>query len=292
MYESNIDLESVRAIDTHVHIEVDDCGHAALPSELGAAADAYFKRSGPPPTLDSIADYYRHLSMAAVVFTVDARTAMKTMPNSSEEIARGAARNNDVLIPFGSVDPLCGPAAIEDARRLHGDFGVRGFKFHPSVQDFLPSDPQFDRLFAVLEELGVPVIFHTGQTGIGAGMPGGFGIRLSLSNPMHLDDLAARHPELKIVMAHPSVPWQDEAIAVATHKANVWIDLSGWSPKYFEPKLVQAARTYLQDKVLFGSDYPAITPERWLRDYEGLGLPAETTHKIIKGNAARLLELV
>ena len=230
--------------------------------------------------------------MAAVVFTVDARTAMKTIPNSSEEVALGAARNNDVLIPFGSVDPLRGTAAIEHARRLHGDFGVRGFKFHPSVQNFLPSDPQFSGLFTVLEELGLPLVFHTGQTGIGAGMPGGFGIRLSLSNPMHLDDLAARHPELKIIMAHPSVPWQDEAIAIATHKANVWIDLSGWSPKYFEPKLVQAARTYLQDKVLFGSDYPAITPERWMRDYKELNLPAEVTEKIVKSNAAQLLGLV
>ena len=292
MYEPNIDLGSIVAVDTHVHIEADDHGHAALPKKLGEAADAYFKRSGPPPNLDSIAEYYRSLSMAAVVFTVDARTAMKTIPNSSEEVALGAARNNDVLIPFGSVDPLRGDAAIEHARRLHGDFGVRGFKFHPSVQSFLPSDPQFSGLFTVLEELGLPLVFHTGQTGIGAGMPGGFGIRLSPSNPMHLDDLAARHPELKIIMAHPSVPWQDEAIAIATHKANVWIDLSGWSPKYFEPKLVQAARTYLQDKVLFGSDYPAITPERWMRDYKELNLPAEVTEKIVKSNAAQLLGLV
>lgn len=292
MYEPNIDLGSIVAVDTHVHIEADDHGHVALPKKLGEAADAYFKRSGPPPSLDSIAEYYRSLSMAAVVFTVDARTAMKTIPNSSEEVALGAARNNDVLIPFGSVDPLRGNAAIEHARRLHGDFGVRGFKFHPSVQSFLPSDPQFSGLFTVLEELGLPLVFHTGQTGIGAGMPGGFGIRLSPSNPMHLDDLAARHPELKIIMAHPSVPWQDEAIAIATHKANVWIDLSGWSPKYFEPKLVHAARTYLQDKMLFGSDYPAITPERWMRDYKELNLPAEVTKKIVKSNAVQLLGLV
>ncbi|WP_396277444.1 amidohydrolase family protein [Glutamicibacter creatinolyticus] len=292
MYESRIDLDSITAIDTHVHIEADDCGHGALPPELNDAMDAYFKRSGPVPNLDAVADYYRELSMAAVVFTVDARTAMKTMPNSSEEIALGAARNNDVLIPFGSVDPLRGAAAIEHARQLHGEFGVRGFKFHPSVQDFLPSDPQFEPLFTVLEELGLPTVFHTGQTGIGAGMPGGFGIRMSLSNPMHLDDLAARHPQLKIIMAHPSVPWQDEAIAIASHKANVFIDLSGWSPKYFEPKLVQAARTYLQDKVLFGSDFPAITPERWMRDYARLEIPEEATAKIFKTNAARLLELV
>lgn len=292
MYESNIDLDAVTAIDTHVHIEADDCGHAALPQPLLDAADAYFQRTGPSPTIDQIADYYRELSMAAVVFTVDSETNMKTPPNSSAEIARGAARNNDVLIPFASVDPLQGEKAVHKARSLVEDFGVRGFKFHPSTQGFAPNDEEFSPLFTQLEAYGLPVVFHTGQTGIGAGMPGGFGIRLSLSNPMFLDDLAARHPYLPIIMAHPSVPWQDEAIAIATHKANVWIDLSGWSPKYFEPKLIQAARTYLQDKVLFASDYPAIKPERWMRDYAGLGLPDEVSQKIFKTNAARLLKLV
>lgn len=292
MYQQNIHLDAITAIDTHVHIEADDDGHAALPQALLNAADAYFGRSGSSPTLDEIADYYRNLSMAAVVFTVDSETNMKTPPNSSEEIARGAARNNDVLIPFASVDPLQGGKAVQKARTLVEDFGVRGFKFHPSTQGFTPNDERFLPLFCQLEEYGLPVIFHTGQTGIGAGMPGGYGIRLSLSNPMYLDDLAARHPGMKIIMAHPSVPWQDEAIAIATHKSNVWIDLSGWSPKYFEPKLVQAARTYLQDKVLFASDYPAIKPERWMRDYSGLGLPDEVTQKIFKTNAARLLNLV
>lgn len=291
MYEPKIDLALVVAIDTHVHIEADDDGHTALPAELGEAMDAYFKRTEPAPSLDAVADYYRSLNMAAVVFTVDARTAMNTLPNSSEAIAEGAARNNDVLIPFGSVDPLRGVDAVEHARRLHGDYGVRGFKFHPSVQSFLPSDPQFTELFTLLEELAVPVVFHTGQTGIGAGMPGGFSIRMSLSNPMHLDDLAARHPGLSIIMAHPSVPWQDEAISIATHKSNVAIDLSGWSPKYFDPKLVRATRTYLQDKILFGSDFPAITPERWMNDYRTLELPDAVTQKVVKDNAIRILGL-
>src|SRR5699024_3937061 len=183
MYESNIDLDAVTAIDTHVHIEADDCGHAALPQPLLDAADAYFQRTGPSPTIDQIADYYRELSMAAVVFTVDSASNMKTPPNSSAEIARGAARNNSVLIPFASVDPLQGEKAVHKARSLVEDFGVRGFKFHPSTQGFAPNDEDFLPLFTQLEAYGLPVVFHTGQTGIGAGMPGGFGIRLSLSNP-------------------------------------------------------------------------------------------------------------
>ena len=91
-------------------------------------------------------------------------------------------------------------------------------------------------------------------------MPGGGGIRLKYSNPLHVDDVAADFPDLKIILAHPSFPWQDEALAVATHKPGVHIDLSGWSPKYFPPQLVQYANTLLKDKVLFGSDYPGPHP--------------------------------
>ena len=228
--------------------------------------------------------------MAAVVFTVDARTAMGVIPNSSEEIAEHAARHADVLIPFGSVDPLRGKAAVDEARR-QASLGVRGFKFHPSVQAFDPSDPAYIPLFGAIEELGLPILVHTGQTGAGARLPGGYGFRLSLSNPMLLDDVAARHPDLQVIMAHPSVPWQDEAISVATHKGNAWIDLSGWSAKYFPPNLVRAARTYLNDKMLFGSDLPALTPDRWLDDFATLEFPETAVENILKNNAVRLLGL-
>jgi uncharacterized protein len=92
-------------------------------------------------------------------------------------------------------------------------------------------------------------------------------------------------------MAHPSVPWQDAAIAVAQHKANVYIDLSGWSPKYFPTELVRYANTLLRDRVLFGSDYPMITPDRWLADFEQLDIRPEVRPLILKQNAARLLGL-
>src|ERR687889_198772 len=181
-------------------------------------------------------------------------------PSLSAELA-------DILIPFASVDPWRGRAAARAARRLVEEHGVRGFKFHPSLQGFAPNDPAHYPLYAAIEELGVPALFHTGQTGIGAGLPGGRGIKLRYSAPMLLDDVAADFPELTIILAHPSVPWQDEAISIATHKANVYIDLSGWSPKYFPPQLIRAANGLLKRKVLFGSDYPVITPDRWLADF-------------------------
>lgn len=289
-YEAAIDLDRIAAIDVHVHIEIDAHGHASLPDDLVAAASTYFSTDAPRPDLDSVAQYYRDRSMAAVVFTVDAETALAHRPLSNDEIVAGASRNNDVLIPFGSVDPNR-PDALERVEHLIA-LGVRGFKFHPTVQGFDPSDERHFPLYSTLQDAGVVALFHTGQTGIGAGLPGGRGFRLALSNPMLLDGVAAEHPDLQIVMAHPSVPWQDEALAVATHKHNTWIDLSGWSPKYFPESLVRAANSYLKHRVLFGSDFPLLTPDRWQKDAEAAAsFRPEVLPGILKDNAVRLLGL-
>ena len=109
------------------------------------------------------------------------------------------------------------------------------------------------------------------------------------TDPMYIDDVAADFPDLKIIMAHPSFPWQDEALAVATHKPNVYIDLSGWSPKYFPPILIKYANSLLKERMLFGSDWPAILPDRWLADFEKLDIKPEVRPLILKENARRLL---
>jgi predicted TIM-barrel fold metal-dependent hydrolase len=289
---ARIDPAALIAIDVHVHVESDGHGHLSLDDELLAASARYFRSSTDrAPTLEQIADSYRSQQLAAVVFTVDASTQTGHPALSSEEIADRAAGHADVLIPFGSVDPLTGAEAVRRARRLITEHGVRGFKFHPSLQGFAPDDKRWYPLYEVIAEAGLPAIFHTGQTGIGAGLPGGRGIKLRLSDPMLLDDVAADFPDLTVILAHPSVPWQDAAISIATHKANVYIDLSGWSPKYFPPQLVRAANSLLQDKVLFGTDYPLLTPERWLRDFGQLDIKPEVRAKILKGNAVRVLKL-
>ena len=119
----------------------------------------------------------------------------------------------------------------------------------------------------------------------------GGGLRLQNSNPMLLEDVAIAFPDMQIVVAHPSWPWQDEAISLAMHKPNIWIDLSGWSPKYFPPQLVQYANTLLKDRILFGSDFPLITPDRWLADFEEAGFKDAVKPLILKNNAMRLLKL-
>jgi predicted TIM-barrel fold metal-dependent hydrolase len=291
-YVPRIDLEAITALDVHVHVESDGHGHLSLDEQLMDASAAYFKGSeNRTPSVVDLADRYRKARMAAVIFTVDATTATGHPALSSEDIAEAAAAHADVLVPFGSVDPHQGTSAVERARRLVEEHGVRGFKFHPSLQAFSPDDRAFTPLWATIEELGVPALFHTGQNGIGAGLPGGRGIKLRYSNPLLLDDVAADFPGLTVILAHPSVPWQAEAISMATHKANVFIDLSGWRPKYFPPELVRAAGGLLTRKVLFGTDYPLITPERWMEDFEGLGIKAERLPDIYKRNAARVLGL-
>jgi predicted TIM-barrel fold metal-dependent hydrolase len=291
-YVSRIDPDAIVALDTHVHIEADAHGRLSLDQRLMDASAAYFRTgSDRTPTLERVAAYYRERRMAAVVFTVDAGTARGHPPLSSAEIAEGAAAHADVLIPFGSVDPLRGADAIDQARRLVEDHGVRGFKFHPSLQAFSPNDQRYYPLWQALADLGVPALFHTGQTGIGAGLPGGYGIKLRYSDPMLLDDVAADFPDLTLILAHPSVPWVDSSLSIATHKANVYLDLSGWSPKYFPPQLVRQAGTVLRHKVLFGSDFPVLTPDRWLADFAGLDVKEEARPLILKENALRLLGL-
>ncbi len=287
-----MNVDDLVAIDVHTHAEVSRSGQHSLASELVDASSSYFKlEQDKRPTLTEIAAYYRQRQMACVVFTVDAESATGVPPVPNEEVAEAAAANPDVIIPFASIDPARGRGGVREARRLVAELGVRGFKFHPNVQEFFPNDRRAYVLYEAIEELGVPAVFHTGQTGIGAGAPGGGGIRLKYSNPLYVDDVAADFPGMTIILAHPSFPWQDEALAVATHKPLVYIDLSGWSPKYFPPQLVRYANSLLKDKVLFGSDFPLITPDRWLADFENLPIKPELRPKILKLNAARLLGL-
>ncbi len=283
-----IDLAAVTAIDVHVHTESSRAGHDPMPAELREAARNYFHADEFLPTVDDVAAYYRERNLAAVVFTVDWESQSGVPPIPNEEIAEGAAANSDVLIPFASVDPAR-PDAVERARRLIAEHDVKGFKFHPNLQAFFPNDRSAYPLYEAIAEAGLPALFHSGHSGIGTGVPGGGGLRMKYSDPMCLDDVAADFPELQIVLAHPSFPWQDEAISVCLHKSNVWIDLSGWSPKYFPPQLVQYANTQLSRKVLFGSDYPLITPDRWLADFEQAPFKDEVRPLILKENAARLL---
>jgi len=282
-------LDELVAIDFHTHAWKSALAVEDAPTESQEAMGRYFRYQPQHSTVPEMAEMYRKLKMAFVVFTVDSRRQKKKITN--EEIAELAHKNADVAIPFASINPHRGAEGVAEAKRLIRDYNVRGFKFHPSEQDFFPNDRLAYPLYEAIAEAKLPALFHSGQTGVGAGTPGGGGIRLKYSNPMLLDDVAVDFPDMPIVIAHPSFPWQEEALSVATHKPQVYIDLSGWSPKYFPPILVQYANTLLKDKILFGTDYPVMAPERWIADFEKLPIKPEVRPLIMKMNAAKLLKL-
>jgi uncharacterized protein len=285
-----MNIDDFVAIDMHTHAWKSALRVGDTPTESQQAMGNYFRYTPQHQTVPEMADMYRKLKMAFVVFTVDGeKGASRGITN--EEVAELAHQHGDVAIPFASINPHRGAEGVKMARRLIKDYKVRGFKFHPSVQEFYPNDRMAYPLYEVIAEAKLPALFHTGQTGVGAQTPGGGGIRLKYSNPMLLDDVAADFPGMPIILAHPSFPWQEEALSVATHKPQVYIDLSGWSPKYFPPILVQYANTLLKDKILFGSDYPVIAPEKWLAEFDKLPIKPEVRPLILKENAVRLLGL-
>jgi predicted TIM-barrel fold metal-dependent hydrolase len=279
-----LDAEALTAIDVHVHLE-----HSGPLSEADEAARRYFG-SEADRDWNALAEYYRARRMACVVFTVDEKLSGRPQV-TNDAVLDFADLNRDVALPFVSIDPHRGEEGVREARRLLATGRVRGLNLHPPAQEFFPKDRLAYPLYEVFAEARLPVLFHTGHSGIGSGMRGGGGLRLKYGHPMPIDDVAVDFPDLPIVMAHPSFPWQDEAISVALHKPLVHIDLSGWSPKYFPPILVQHANTLLKHKVLFGSDYPFLTPDRWLAEFEKIGIRDEVRPLILKENARRLFGL-
>jgi predicted TIM-barrel fold metal-dependent hydrolase len=277
-----MDSSRLTAIDVHVHLETE-----TVIQEADRIAQQYFRTSA-PREWKAQAEYYRSRNIGCVVFMVDEQLTGRSYP-SNDDVAAFAAGNPDIAIAFASINPMRGPEGVAEAKRLVSAGAVHGLKLHPPMQQFFPNDPVAYPLYEVFAEAKLPVLFHTGHSGIGTNMPGGGGVRLKYGNPMPIDDVAVDFPEMPIILAHPSFPWQDEALSICMHKPQVYIDLSGWSPKYFSPTLVQYANTVLKKKVLFGSDYPWITPDRWLADFAQIGIKEEVRPLILKENAARLL---
>ncbi|MFY9573432.1 MAG: amidohydrolase family protein, partial [Blastocatellia bacterium] len=217
-------------------------------------------------------------------------TATGLPPLTNDEVADVVKKYPRQFVGFACVDPWKGARAVAEMDRAITELGLIGAKFHPGVQAFYPNDKQFYPLYEKINELGVPALFHTGTNGLGAGTPGGMGIRLDYTRPIYLDHVAADFPGLTIIGAHPAWPWHDEMLAIIGHKSNVFMDLSGWSPKYVPKSIIDEARGRLQDRILFGSDYPFIMPQRWLADFDALeGFSPEVRRKILHDNAARLL---
>lgn len=279
----------MKAIDIHVHIP----RRPGIPEYgIEPGLRRMFRMGDEADDVAQMVETYRAIDTMAVIFSVDAETETGDLPDPNNYVAETVAAYPDVLMGFCTVDPRKGGAAVEELERSITDLGLRGLKLHPIHQGFFPDDPAFTPLFSKAEELSIPVLMHSGYAAAGANTPGGGGFQLAYSRPIpHVDSLAAHHPGLTIIMAHPAWPWIDEQIAVALHKSNVYIDLSGWAPRYIPGALIREAGSRLRKKVLFGSDYPYISPVTWLEQFEQVDIRDEARPLILRENAAAILGL-
>jgi predicted TIM-barrel fold metal-dependent hydrolase len=279
----------LRGYDFHVHLPTADWLDGSMAGYV-EAAEAYFRGKVERQPLSQLADRYRQLELKAVLLAWDAETQTGRPRVPNETVARACREYPDAFCGLGSVDPRKGQAAVDEVARV-AELGLLGVKFHPSLQGFAPDDDRYWPVFEACERHRLLALFHTGTSGIGARQPGGQGIRIDLAHPLKLDPVAAAFPGLTVVAAHFGWPWHMDLIAMALHKTNVYIDISGWSPKRIPAEVVRELRGRLSDQFIWGSDFPFITPERCLAELAGLGLPDEALGKLLHDNAARVLRL-
>ncbi len=280
----------MRAVDFHVHVPMTEWLDASF-GPYRANAERYFRQQVATRGADEFAREYQERDLVGIVLAWDAETATGQPALKNDFVAALAQRFPSTFVGFASVDPWKGEAAVHELERAVRELGLKGAKFHPSLQAFDPSDRQFFPLWEKCAELSLPCIFHTGTSGIGAGAPGGQGIRIDFARPILLDPVAAAFPQMIIVAAHFGWPWHLELIAMALHKTNVYLELSGWAPRYLPPELVREVGGRLKRQTLFGTDYPFLSPDRSLREFPDLKLADDAAELILKGNACRLLEL-
>lgn len=270
---------AIRAIDVHVHM------HTTEPDAARRDAQRVFGSTG---TSNDLLEYYRSRDIGAVIFDVDKETTTGQRIDNAA-VARLAAQSGGQMVAFASVDPHKGEAALpelEDCLAL----GLRGLKVQPITQQFHVADRAFYPIWEFCQTHGWPLLVHTGTTGIGAGSPGGRGLKLKYGHPLpDLDDVAADFPDLQIIAAHFAWPWHLDLLAIARHKANVFIDLSGWAPKYIPDEVRRYMNSVIPDQFLFGSDYPWLKPDRWLEEFQRMDLKDEVRDKVLLHNASRLL---
>ena len=241
---------------------------------------------------DDVIAEFTTAGVDAVLVALDLETTIGTPPCSNEYVTGMWKRHPDrVIQAWGAVDPFKGEVAIREAKEAIEVHGMLGFHFHPIMGHFAVNDREHYPLFEVINELKAPVMIDVGTTGMGAGIPGGMGAKIRHAHPAAIDELAADFPDLTIIAAHPGWPWVDEMTAVALHKGNVFWEMSGWAPKHFPPQLKIDMRARLQDKIMFGSDYPSLPYERIFREWDELGYKPEVMEKIYHGNAERVLGL-
>ncbi|MDG6988166.1 MAG: amidohydrolase [Nitrososphaerota archaeon] len=203
----------------------------------------------------------------------------------NEEVASLAAKSGDRLIPFAGVDPNAGRDAVRELKRSVRELGMRGLKVHSSANSVYLNDRKL--MFPIYEycqEAGLPVLVHTGTTGLGD-------TEIRYSKTELVDEVCSAFPDLKVVMAHFGWPWPNVAMAIALRHPNVFIDVSGWKPRYIPPEIFPYLNGILRDRFLFGTDYPMLRHKEWMEDFRTTlekRLKPGVAQKLLSGNAKRL----
>ena len=253
----------MRAIDVHVHCPIEE--------------------GGPGPKMEEVAAEYAELDIFGNILARDARTIVGRVETSNDYVAAIVKKYPDRFMGTASVDPWMGKLAIYECERAVKELGLKGFKFEPYRQEFYLNEPRFRPLWAKIEELGVPIMVHTGM----AQFQGGHRMKYLAPFP-YFDDLASDFPGLTIIGCHQAFPWQDEMLAIATHKPNVYIELSAWWPHEASSALIEYTNKYLKDKVMFGTGYARIHPKPWIEDFDKQAFSAEVRPKVLMETARKV----
>jgi len=191
------------------------------------------------------------------------------------------AQASERLIPFASINPLTTPNAVENLDRSVSEYGFRGLKLYPTYHHFYPNDERLFPLYDRAQDLGMPVMFHTGSSVFPNSL-------IKYGDPLTLDEIAVFFPRLIIIQAHSGRGfWYDRAFFLSVLHENVYMDITGLPPKNLLKYFPDLEKN--QDRVLFGSDWPVISS---IRDNIGalrrLPIREEAKSKILGLNAARL----
>lgn len=202
----------------------------------------------------------------------------------SNDEAAAFCQNSPGLIPFASINPYLVARPAQELERCVRDLGLRGIKLLPTYVWFYPNDPALYPLYAKAEEMGIPVMFHTGSSIYR-------GSRLKYGDPLLLDDVAIDFPHLNIVMSHSGRPlWYNEAFYLACRHERVYMEIAGLPPQKLLEYFPELERN--GDKILFGSDWPSVPHiQENIKAVKELPIREDTKAKILGGNAAHILGL-
>jgi predicted TIM-barrel fold metal-dependent hydrolase len=200
---------------------------------------------------------------------------------SNDEVAATVARHPDRFTGVASVDLRQPVPAVAELRRAVHDLGFRGLRMVPWLWGLPPNHRLYYPLLTECVHLGIPFLTQVGHTGP---------LRTSeTGRPIpYLDDVALDFPDLVIIAGHIGYPWTTEMISLATKYPNVYIDTSAYTAHRYPPELVEYLRGHGRRKVLFGTNYPMLTPQQALARLDDHHLDQETRELFLAGNAQRL----